>query len=112
MTDGAGGSRRARIETDHADPTTVATALAPDDTDAVHTRVVDGAVVATVERSTTGGLAATVDDHLVSLRVAERVATAATRARRREVGGGTERSIDAETDADADTNTHTETEDR
>lgn len=108
MSDGGDGPRRARIETSHAAPATVAAALAPDDTDATHTRVVDGAVVATVERPTTGGLAATVDDHLVNLRVAERV-VATTRARRRETaGGGTERSTDADVDADATTDTETE----
>jgi pyrimidine deaminase RibD-like protein len=107
VSDDGDGSRRARVETSHAEPATVAAALAPDDTEATRTRAVDGAVVATVERPTTGGLAATVDDHLVNLGVAERV-VAATRARRRgTAGGGTERS----TDADADANTDTETED-
>ncbi|TKX86153.1 hypothetical protein EXE43_09800 [Halorubrum sp. SS5] len=82
---GADAARTATVRTEHADAATVAAALAPDETDSMRTRV-DGDVVAcAVERPTTGGLQSTLDDHLVNLRVADRVierardhATAAT----------------------------------
>jgi hypothetical protein len=66
-------ARSATVRTEHADAATVAAALAPDETDSMRTRV-DGDVVAcAVERPTTGGLQSTLDDHLVNLRVADRV---------------------------------------
>ncbi|WP_434522638.1 KEOPS complex subunit Pcc1 [Halorubrum sp. AS12] len=65
--------RTATVRTEHADAATVAAALGPDETDSMRTRV-DGDVVAcTVARPTTGGLQSTLDDHLVNLRVADRV---------------------------------------
>jgi hypothetical protein len=65
--------RTATVRTTHADAATVAAALGPDETDSMRTRV-DGDVVAcTVARPTTGGLQSTLDDHLVNLRVADRV---------------------------------------
>ncbi|WP_096393664.1 KEOPS complex subunit Pcc1 [Halorubrum trapanicum] len=65
--------RTATVRTRHADAATVAAALGPDETDSMRTRV-DGDVVAcTVARPTTGGLQSTLDDHLVNLRVADRV---------------------------------------
>jgi hypothetical protein len=72
-------SRHAHLRTTHDDPDTVAAALRPDNTPEMRTRVVDGAVVTEIDRDRTGGLATTVDDYLVNLRVAERVATAARR---------------------------------
>ncbi|GAB3681168.1 hypothetical protein GCM10028857_04980 [Salinarchaeum chitinilyticum] len=60
-------------------PETVAAAIGPDDTDEIDTRVEDGRVVTTIERETTGGLEATIDDYVVALDVAtttvEHVAT-------------------------------------
>ncbi|MFC3957156.1 KEOPS complex subunit Pcc1 [Halovivax cerinus] len=93
-------TRRATIRTAHADPETVAAALAPDNTDEMDTRVEsvvdDGStndeggaadattagadervVVTTIERESTSGLQSTVDDTLVNLAVAEAVATGA-----------------------------------
>ena len=65
--------RTATVRTEHADAATVAAALGPDETDSMRTRV-DGDVVAcAVKRPTTGGLQSTLDDHLVNLRVADRV---------------------------------------
>ena len=65
--------RTATVRTEHAAAATVAAALGPDETDSMRTRV-DGDVVAcTVARPTTGGLQSTLDDHLVNLRVADRV---------------------------------------
>jgi len=71
------GPRRARIESDVAAPATVAAAIAPDDTDDIHTRVEDGAVVATIGRPSTASLQATIDDYVVALGVATAVADAA-----------------------------------
>ncbi|QAU12716.1 hypothetical protein EKH57_08265 [Halorubrum sp. BOL3-1] len=69
---GGDADRVATVRTEHADAATVAAALGPDETDSMRTRV-DGDVVAcTVSRPTTSGLQATVDDHLVNLRVADR----------------------------------------
>lgn len=80
--------RRATVRTRHADAASVARALAPDNTTEMETVVVDGdsddsaagdsddsaadgsVVETTVERGTTGGLHATVDDYLVNLHVA------------------------------------------
>ena len=66
--------RRAEVRTelDHSD--VVADAVRPDDTAQIATRVEDGAVVTTIERETTGGLRSTVDDYVVNLDVASRVA--------------------------------------
>lgn len=65
--------RRATITTRHADETTatrIAAALAPDNTEAMATTT-DGATVrTTIERPTTGGFAATIDDYVVNLTVA------------------------------------------
>lgn len=65
--------RRAVVETTHADAALVAAALSPDNTDSMRTEV-DGDVVRTrIERETTGGLQATVDDYAVNLAVADAV---------------------------------------
>jgi len=63
--------RHARITTRHTDPEVVAAALAPDNTDEMTTRVEDDRVVTTVDRDSTGGLQATVDDYVVNLHVAQ-----------------------------------------
>ncbi|TKX53071.1 hypothetical protein EXE42_14360 [Halorubrum sp. SP3] len=65
--------RTATVRTEHADAATVAAALGPDETDSMRTRVDGDTVACTVSRPTTGGLQSTVDDHLVNLRVADRV---------------------------------------
>lgn len=85
--------RRARVRTAHDDPETVAAALRPDDTPSMTTRVEDGAVVAEMTRDRTGGLRSTLDDHLVNLRVAARVARVA-------------RELDDGTDTETDDHTH------
>jgi hypothetical protein len=72
--------KRATLRTRHDDPTVVAAAVRPDNTDAMRTTVeseAGGRVVTRVERPTAGGLRSTVDDYVVNLRVAERVAAAA-----------------------------------
>lgn len=66
--------KRATIRTRHDYPATIAAAVAPDNTPEMDTRVEDGSVVTTVERGTTGGLQSTVDDYVVNLSVAARVA--------------------------------------
>jgi len=61
---------RATIRTRHADAESVARALAPDNTAEMETSAVDGVVETTIERDSTAGLHATVDDYLVNLHVA------------------------------------------
>ncbi|THE66559.1 KEOPS complex Pcc1-like subunit [Salinadaptatus halalkaliphilus] len=74
-------SRRATIRTAHDEPTHLASAIAPDNTDEIETRVEDGTVVTTIDRETTSGLQATVDDYVVNLEVAIDVLEAAGRTR-------------------------------
>ena len=65
--------RRAEIRTDHGSPVAaerIAAAVSPDNTAEMTTRVEDDAVVTTIERDSTTGLNATVDDYVVNLRVA------------------------------------------
>jgi hypothetical protein len=72
--------RRTRLTTTHADPAAarrVAAALRPDNTPEVDTSVDGTRVVTTIERETTGGLHATVDDYVVNCGVAMRLATGA-----------------------------------
>ncbi|WP_049925199.1 KEOPS complex subunit Pcc1 [Halopiger goleimassiliensis] len=71
--------KRATIRTTHDDPDAVARALRPDNTDEMETTVAEDGqrVVTRIERSTTGGLHATVDDYVVNLEVATTVADAA-----------------------------------
>jgi hypothetical protein len=69
--------RRATVRTTHDDPETVAAAVAPDNTDEMATDVDGDAVETRIERPSTGGLAATVDDYVVNLIVADRVAESA-----------------------------------
>lgn len=83
--DGTSGAR-ATIRTEHGDPArdaeqvparTVAQAIAPDNTDQMSTTVVNDAVETTIRRSDAAGLRSTVDDYLVNLDVAVRMARAA-----------------------------------
>ncbi|MFW5918007.1 MAG: KEOPS complex subunit Pcc1 [Haloferacaceae archaeon] len=70
--------RRATIRTTHEDEATatrIAAALAPDNTAEMRTTVAGTTVETTIDRETTGGLAATVDDYVVNLSVAESLAT-------------------------------------
>ena len=69
--------RRAEVRTELADAELVAAALRPDNTEQMQTRTVDGAIVTTIERETTGGLRSTVDDYVVNLDVARRTIDAA-----------------------------------
>lgn len=71
--------RHATVRTPLVSPDAVAAALRPDNTAEMTTRVADGAVVTDIERDSTGGLRATVDDYLVNLRVADEVTTHAAR---------------------------------
>lgn len=65
---------RATVRTTHASPTVVARAVRPDNTPEIDTRVVDGAIETTIERDTASGLRSTVDDYVVNITVADRVA--------------------------------------
>ncbi|AZQ13862.1 KEOPS complex subunit Pcc1 [Halorubrum sp. PV6] len=92
--------RTATVRTRHADAPLVAAALAPDETDSMTTRVDGDAIECVVERPTTGGLRSTVDDHVVNLRVADRIVE---RARTHlATDDGARRS---DTNGDTDTNT-------
>ncbi|WEL17045.1 MULTISPECIES: KEOPS complex subunit Pcc1 [unclassified Halorhabdus] len=65
--------RRATIRTTHEDEETasrIAAALAPDNTAEMTTTVEAATVETTIDRETTPGLAATVDDYVVNLSVA------------------------------------------
>jgi hypothetical protein len=106
-TDRERPTRRARIRTDHGDgdrASAVAAALAPDNTAEMATRVDGATVETTIERPTTGGLSATIDDYVVNLRVAARVIEGSE-----VTETGTQQRTDAKTNTDADTDTDTET---
>ena len=65
--------RTATIRTDHGDDATaerIASALRPDNTDEIATRVEASEIVTEIDRETTGGLHSTVDDYVVNLPVA------------------------------------------
>ena len=76
--------RRATIRTEHDDPARIARAIRPDNTDEMTTEVEGDAVVTRIERGTTGGLHATVDDYVVNLDVANTVAQCGRRMDARE----------------------------
>ena len=95
-----GTTRTATVRTTHADAPLVAAALGPDETDSMTTRVDGDAIECVVERPTTGGLRSTVDDHVVNLRVADRLVE---RARDHLAAGDGGRRSD--TNGDTDTNT-------
>ncbi|WP_246999442.1 KEOPS complex subunit Pcc1 [Halosolutus gelatinilyticus] len=75
-------SRRATatIRTEHDDPDVLARALDPDNTDEMETTAIapteiePGAVRTRIDRETTSGLHSTVDDYVVNVDVAMRVA--------------------------------------
>ncbi|TKX78775.1 KEOPS complex Pcc1-like subunit [Halorubrum sp. SD626R] len=67
-------ARTATLRTTHVDAALVAAALAPDDTESMATRVDGDAIACEIERGTTGGLQSTVDDYVVNLHVADRIA--------------------------------------
>ncbi len=65
--------RRAELRTDHESATAaerIAAAVRPDNTAEMETTVEGSVVRTTIERETTGGLQATVDDYVVNLHVA------------------------------------------
>lgn len=73
--------RRATIRTRHANgelATQIGATLRPDNTEEMRTSVDGDRLETTIERSTTGGLAATVDDYVVNLSVAVQVANDTT----------------------------------
>ena len=72
-------SPQAVLETRHADPERVASALRPDNTTEMETTVEPGTVRTVITRDTLAGLGSTVDDYVVNLRVAETVAQHANR---------------------------------
>jgi hypothetical protein len=89
------GSRTATVRTDHGTATRarrVATAVAPDNTASMTTTVESTAVRTAIDRGTTGGLQATLDDYLVNLDVAAAVLE------RLEDAAGTTRTADRATD--------------
>ncbi|MEF8888165.1 MAG: KEOPS complex subunit Pcc1 [Haloarculaceae archaeon] len=70
--------RRVELRTEHGtDATAIARAVRPDNTDRIETAVEDGTVVTTIQRTSTGGLQATVDDYVVNLRTAAQLTNTA-----------------------------------
>ncbi len=69
-------SRRATIRTRHEEPELIARAIEPDNTPEMRTTATETAVISRIDRETTAGLHATVDDYVVNLAVAKRVAAA------------------------------------
>jgi hypothetical protein len=105
-------TRRATIRTTHGDAGTaarVAGAVRPDNTDAMDTRVDGAGVVTTIGRETTGGLRSTVDDYVVNVTVAARLAGDETPHSTRDDTNGDAADTDAAasdtavTDRDSDT---------
>ena len=66
--------KRATVRTRHSHPEVVAAALAPDNTDEMATQVDGDYVETVVERESATGLRSTVDDYVVNLTVAQRIA--------------------------------------
>ncbi|HUL62583.1 MAG TPA: KEOPS complex subunit Pcc1 [Methanocella sp.] len=64
---------RARMVVEAEDPCLLERAIAADNAGYVRTRVEDGRLVALVEADSTGSLLATLDDLLVSLKVADQI---------------------------------------
>jgi len=65
--------KRALVHTRFPDADRAAAAVRPDNTTDLTTRVEDGAVVTSIERESTSGLRATLDDYLVNLSVARSI---------------------------------------
>lgn len=72
-------TRRATIRSTVEAPETVTAALRPDNTPEIETTHEDDTVVTTIERDSTSGLRATVDDYVVNLAVATDVVQLANR---------------------------------
>lgn len=72
--DGPLAAARATLRVRVPTPEALAAAVRPDDTPEIRTRVEGQTVVCTIERDSVGGLAATVDDAVVNLRVAAKTA--------------------------------------
>lgn len=97
--------RRATIRTrgDDADATMLARALGPDNTAEMQTTVTeDGTLETRIERETTGGLHATVDDYVVNLEVATEVAAVATAVTAVADGGDDSLTVADDTASDPD----------
>ncbi|WP_049984179.1 KEOPS complex subunit Pcc1 [Halorubrum sp. BV1] len=107
---GSDSSRTAIVRTTHADAALVAAALAPDDTESMATRVDGDAIACEIERETTGGLQSTVDDYVVNLHVADRIAERA-RAHRAARGSDTDTADTTNTADTADTTNTADTAD-
>lgn len=103
-------SKRTRFRTEHDAPEVVAAALRPDNTDEMSTRVVEGAVVTTIQRETTGGLRTTADDYVCNLQVADRITNELLAVDDVERDAGVDEGADGDgnTDDDIDTDTHTQ----
>lgn len=102
--------RRAVVRTDHGDGATaraVGAAVRPDNTEEMDTAVEGTTVVTTVRRETTGGLQSTVDDYVVNLGVAARLATDGGADPRGTAPSGDARTDTHMNDSDNDTNTDT-----
>jgi hypothetical protein len=100
--------RTATIRTAHADPTTVAAAVSPDNTPAMNTDTHDGTVVTTIKRESTAGLRSTVDDYIVNIGVADAV-TRCARAFDTETDHGGPPGSDGRNSETTDTNPRTNT---
>lgn len=66
-------NRTASIRTEHTDPNCVASAIRPDNTTEMETRVENSQVATTIVRDSTSGLATTIDDYVSNLQVADRI---------------------------------------
>ncbi|UPM43904.1 KEOPS complex subunit Pcc1 [Halocatena salina] len=62
--------RHVTIRTETDNPSVIAAALTPDNTEEMTTTIRDGTIVTEIERETTGGLRTTVDDYVTNLTVA------------------------------------------
>ena len=67
--------KRATITTTHSRPERIAAAIRPDNTAEMSTTMTNDGVTTTIERDTLGGLQTSLDDLLVNLTVADRLAT-------------------------------------
>ena len=72
-------TRGATIRSTVPNAAVVAGAIAPDNTEAIRTRVQDGTIETTITRESTSGLQSTVDDYVTNLAVAIEVAATANR---------------------------------
>lgn len=105
MTGVEEATRRADIRTRVDRPTAVASALRPDNTAEMETRVEDSWVITTIERETTGGLQSTVEDYVVNLGVATRLLARYGDEERKQTKTDDEPESDIDIDIDTDTDT-------